>query len=197
MRKVIFLTFAALILVSASAKLSFATPYWQQSFSQSSSETWADSLTPLAPIGQFNAIGVQWVSGSHFTTSPIGLSGFPSSWTFDTDGNTRIFAKTATLTDNANFFVNLEYLGKPLETSFYYGVFKVNGPINNNDFSNVKLLQGQLFTFNGQNWQANSVTQTELYRASGLTTTNPEPISSTLFLLGGAAFGLKKLRRKQ
>jgi len=185
MKKLICLIFTTFILIITSAKFSIAAPYWKQSFSQSSSETWDIGAPPYPPIGQFNGIGIFWDTGSKFTINPAPLSGFTTgSWAIDsTVTDTKAFAKSSSLMDNTDFFINFKADSGPLTTSFYYGAFRGNIPI-----------QGQHFSFEGQSWSSYFVDRETFNRIAGVV---PEPISLTLFLLGGAALVIRTLHKRK
>ncbi len=185
MKKLSFLAFASLLLTAVLVNIAFAEPYWQQSFSQSGAETWQDAANPADPIGEFDGIQVIWDAGSKFTTSPLALSGFTSgSWDVSTIGDMEAFAQSSGTTNYSDFFINFKYDADPLVTSFYYGVFRGDS-----------LIQSQHFTYDGAQWLTDSVNRTTFQTKAAQVV--PEPISSTLFLLGGAVLGIKKLREKK
>lgn len=182
MKKITFLIFASLIAAGALTRVSFAEPYWQQSSSQSSTEISKDPDLP----GVFDGIQVIWDSGSKFTTAPLALNGFTSgSWSVDQTNELSAFAhRSGGTTNYSDFFINFKSTSTPLVTNFYYGVF-----------NDKALIQSQRFNFDGTNWSGEPVSQSTFQaKAAGVA---PEPISSALFLLGGAIFGIKRLRGKK
>ncbi len=185
MKKITFLALISLIAAGSLIHTASAEQYWEQSFSQSGTESWLSGANPADPIGDFDGIQVIWDSGSKFTTLPLALSGFTSGvWTVNQTGDISAFAQRSGTTNYSDFFINFKYDANPLVTSFYYGVFRGDS-----------LIQSQHFTYDGAQWLTDSVNSTTFQTKAANVV--PEPISSALFLLGGAVLGIKKLRKKK
>jgi hypothetical protein len=155
---------------------------WTQRFQQSSTETYFG-----APVGEFDRIGIWWISGDKFTI-PAFTNFSVSGWSNTNVSDTYAYAIGPESTD---LYFNISFLPpKSAGTAFYF--MAANG-------SDVR--QRQYVSFDGTNWNAAygvsfpEVALGDWTGPAGVVT--PEPISSALFLLGGGAIAALKLRKKK
>jgi hypothetical protein len=154
---------------------------WSQQFNQSGTETYSGT-----PVGEFDRIGIWWDGGDKFST-PAFNNFSDSAWNNYNVSDASAYAIGA-VTTNLNF--NISFLGdQSAGTKFYF--MAANG-------SDIR--QRQYAEFDGSNWSVSygtSFPEVSPENWKGGTVVTPEPVSSALFLLGGATLVVYQYRRKK
>ncbi len=150
---------------------------WTQRFQQSQSEIYEGSN-----VGPFDKIMVWWKSGEKFAGTGAFSNFLASGWGINNISD--IYADVLGPAGSTYTQFDLNFSGlKSTGTEFWAAVL-----------SNGVVKQRQILDFDGKSWTYPGISEADWNSQGGPVV--PEPVSSALFLLGGAVLGIKRFRKK-
>ena len=174
--KKLMILFIIAVLTASSYNTAFAD--WTQRFSQSQSEVYEGGN-----IGPFDKIMVWWKSGEKFADTGAFSNFSASGWGINNVSNEYAYALGPAGSTYTRFGLSFSGL-RSTGTEFWAAVL-----------SNGVVKQRQILDFDGKTWTYPGVSEITWNSQGGPVV--PEPISSALFLLGGGAIAVLKLRKKK